>query len=220
VKAALLCYRRAIKSSLTGCFQVGKGNGRAIAAALFLSLAAPLAAQAYSDGFTFLKAVRERDGAKVQTLISAPGSIAINARARSDGEGALHVLVRDRDLTWLNYLLSRGARPDIQNNQGETPLTLAAQLGWVEGAQLLLARRATVDLANGRGETPLILAVQKRDVTMIRALLEKGADPKRTDSVAGYSAIDYAKQDSRAAAILKLLEASRTPARAVYGPTR
>jgi uncharacterized protein len=199
---------------------VGKGHGRAIAAALFLTLAAPLMAQAYSDSFSFLKAVRERDGDKVQALISAPGSTAINARARSDGEGALHLLVRDRDMPWLNYLLSRGARPDIQNNQGETPLTLAAQLGWVDGAQILLARRASVDLANGRGETALILAVQKRDMAMVRVLLDKGADPKRTDSVAGYSAIDYAKQDARAAPILKLLEAPKTPAKPVYGPTR
>ncbi|HEY5720754.1 MAG TPA: ankyrin repeat domain-containing protein [Allosphingosinicella sp.] len=183
-------------------------------------MASPIAAQAYSDSFTFLKAVRERDGAKVQTLISAPGSTAINAKGRSDGEGALHLLVRDRDLPWLNYLLSRGARPDIQNNQGDTPLTLAAQLGWVDGVQLLLARRASVDLPNGRGETPLILAVQKRDMALVRALLDKGANPKRTDSVAGYSAIDYARQDARAAAILKLLEAPKTPAKPVYGPTR
>lgn len=199
---------------------MGKGQGRAIAAAILISLASPLAAQAYSDSFTFLKAVRDRDGDKVQTLISSPGSTAINARARSDGEGALHLLVRDRDLPWLNFLLSRGARPDIQNNQGDTPLTLAAQLGWLDGAQLLLARRASVDLPNGRGETPLILAVQKRDMALVRALLAKGANPKRTDSVAGYSAIDYARQDARAAAILKLLEAPKTPAKPVYGPTR
>jgi ankyrin repeat protein len=199
---------------------VGKGVGRAIVAAIFLTLAAPILAQGYSDSFTFLKAVRDRDGDKVQTLISAPGSTAINARARSDGEGALHLLVRDRDFAWLNFLLSRGARPDIRNNKGDTPLTLAAQLGWVDGAQLLLARRASVDLPNNRGETALILAVQKRDMGMVRALLDKGANPKRTDSTAGYSALDYARQDARAAAILKLLEAPKTPAKPVYGPTR
>lgn len=177
-------------------------------------------AQAYSDSYTFLKAIRERDGAKAQTLLSAPGSTVINTRSRGDGEAALHLLVRDRDLTWLNFLLARGARPDIQNNQGDTPLTLAAQLGWIDGAQVLLARRASVDLPNGRGETPLILAVQKRDLNMVRLLLDKGANPKRTDSVAGYSAIDYARRDTRSAAILKLLEAPQAPARQVYGPTR
>jgi len=199
---------------------VGNRHGRAVAAAILLSVAAPVVAQTYSDSFTFLKAVKERDGGRVQTLLSAPGSTVINTRDRANGESALHYLVRERDLTWLNYMLGRGARPDIQNNQGDTPLILAARLGWHDGAQLLLARRAGVDAANNRGETPLIVAVQRRDLNMVRILMEKGANPKRTDSVAGYSAIDYAKQDSRAAPILKLLEAPSTPPKPVYGPTR
>jgi ankyrin repeat protein len=185
-----------------------------------LMLATPLGAQAYSDAYTFLKAVRDRDGGKVQTLVAAPGSIVINTRDRSAGEGALHILVRDRDLIWLNYILSRGAKPDIQNNQGETPLGLSAQLGWVEGAQLLLQRRASVDLPNHRGETPLIMAVHKRDLAMVRLLLSAGANPARTDSAAGYSAIDYARQDVRSAPILRLLEAKRAPAPRVMGPIR
>ncbi len=187
---------------------------------MLLMIAAPAAAQGYSDSYTFLKAVRDRDGSKVQGLISAPGSVVINTHDQSNGDGALHYLVRDRDIVWLNFLLSRGARPDIQNRQGETPLTLAAQLGWTDGADLLLARRASVDLANIRGETPLILAVHKRDLAMVRILLAKGANPKRTDSAAGYSAIDYARQDARAAVILRVLEQAATPARAVAGPTR
>jgi ankyrin repeat protein len=182
--------------------------------------AAPAAAQGYSDHYVFLKAVKDRDGAKVQGLISSPGSIVINSRDQANGDSALHYLVRDRDAVWVNFLLSRGARPDAQNRQGETPLTLAAQLGWTDGADLLLSRRASVDLANNRGETPLILAVHKRDLAMVRLLLAKGANPKRTDSGAGYSAIDYAKQDVRAAPILRLLEQAATPARAVAGPTR
>jgi ankyrin repeat protein len=76
----------------------------------------------------------------------------------------------------------------------------------MEGAESLLGRSASVDLANSRGETPLIIAVHNRDIAMVRLLLGKGANPKRTDSIAGYSALDYAKQDSRSAAILKLLE--------------
>jgi ankyrin repeat protein len=196
------------------------GFGRAVAVFLLLMIAAPATAQSYSDAYTFLKAVKDRDGLKVQGLISAPGSIVINTRDQSNGDAALHYLVRDRDFVWLNFLLGRGARPDIQNKQGETPLTLAAQLGWTDGADLLLARRASVDLANGRGETPLILAVHKRDLAMVRILLAKGANPKRTDSAAGYSALDYAKQDVRAAPILRLLEQAATPARAVAGPTR
>lgn len=195
--------------------------GRILAASMVLVLAVPASGQqTFSDGFTFLKAVKERDGDKVTDLVSEPGTIVVNTRDRSNGEGALHILVRGRDLTWLAFLLGKGARPDIQTHRGDTPLTLAAQIGWVEGAELLLAKGAGVDLANGRGETPLILATQRRDMPMVRLLLARRADPKRTDNVAGMSALDYARQDPRAGAVLKLLEAKLAPAKPVAGPTK
>ena len=90
----------------------------------------------------------------------------------------------------------------------------------LEGAEQLLARRASADLANGRGETPLVLATQRRDLAMVRLLLARRADPKRKDNVAGMSALDYAKQDPRAGAVLKLLEAKLAPAKPLAGPTR
>ncbi|TFI59524.1 ankyrin repeat domain-containing protein [Sphingomonas parva] len=196
--------------------------GRGLAAALVaatLVIAAPATAQNYSDAYTFLKAVKERDGEKVASVLSQPGTIAINARERGTGEGALHIVTRARDLTWLTYLLGKGARADLQNEQGNSALSIAAQLGWTDGAQVLLARKASVDLPNSRGETPLILAVQRRDIAMVRLLLERGANPKKADSVAGLSAIDYAAQDARSTAILKLLqESGETKAKPVAGP--
>lgn len=177
----------------------------AVAGALALG-ATPVLAQNFSDGFSFLEAVKKRDGNKATELIEEPGSVVVNTRERATGDGALHIIVRERDLTWLGFLLSKGARPDLQNNAGNTPLGLAAQLGWVEGAQLLLQRRASPDLGNAGGETPLMFAVHKRDVAMVRLLLSAGANPRRTDSVAGYSALDYARRDPRAQSIVKLLE--------------
>lgn len=194
----------------------------ALAAAALVVFAAPLAAQMnFSESYNFLKAVKERDGNAAQTVLDNPASTAINARDRDSGEGALHILVRGRDLSWLGFLLSRGARPDIQNKDGMTPLALAAQIGWIEGAEQLLARGAGVNLANNRGETPLILAVQRRDLPMVRLLLGQGADPDATDSAAGLSAMDYARRDRRSAAIVRLLEEGpgRRP-REAMGPTR
>jgi len=181
-------------------------------AALLAAAAAPLAAQSFSDGFLFLKGVRERDGATVQRIVSTPGSTAINARESATGEGALHILVRGRDLTWLAFLLSRGARPDVQSNDGTTPLILSAQIGWREGAEELLGRGANPNLGNRRGETPLMAAVQSRDLQMVRLLLSARADPNQTDHSSGNSALDYARQDPRAAPILRELERSARPA--------
>ena len=105
-----------------------------VAAALAL-LAVPALGQSFSDGFTFLKGVRERDAPTVQNLVSRPNPAVINYRDQSSGEGALHVLVRGRDITWLSFLLARGARPDLQANDGTTPLILAAQIGWTRAAR-------------------------------------------------------------------------------------
>src|ERR1044072_2943011 len=130
-------------------------------ALLIALIATPVFAQSFSDGFTFLKAVRERDGATAERVLANPSSTAINYRDPSTGEGALHILVRGRDLTWLAFMLSRGARPDTQSNDGTTPLILAAQIGWTEGASQLLARHANPNIGNRSGETPPIVAVHR-----------------------------------------------------------
>lgn len=178
----------------------------ALAAMLTVAAAPVLAQQGYSESYNFLKGVRERDAPAVQAIASRPNNAVLNAREASSGEGALHILVRGRDLTWLSFLLGRGARADLQSNDGTTPLILAAQLGWREGAEQLLARGANPNLGNSRGETPLIFAVQRRDLPMVRLLISQRADPNQTDNASGYSAIDYARQDRRAAAILRELE--------------
>ena len=135
----------------------------------------------------------------------------MNARERGTGDGALHIVARARDLTWLTYLLGKGARPDLQNQEGNSALSIAAQIGWTDGAQVLLARKATVDLTNSRGETPLILAVQSRDIAMVRLLLAKGANPKKTDSVAGLSALILSKVSKTPAEVEALLKANTRP---------
>jgi ankyrin repeat protein len=190
-----------------------------LVAALALAAAAPAIAQDFSNSYSFIKAVKDRDGAKVEKLLVAPGSTVNGAKEAGSGNGALHLVTLDRDMNWLGFLVGKGLKVDARNAQGNSALSLAAQLGWVEGAQLLLRYSASVDHSNNRGETPLILAVQNRDLAMVRLLLARGADPKRTDSVAGYSALDYAKRDGRAVAIVKLLEAPRTTNKKMQGPT-
>lgn len=188
---------------------MARTNRLLLLAALAACIAVPVAAQSYSEAFTFLKAVRERDGATAERILGNPSSTAINARDTGTGESALHILVRGRDSAWLGYMLGRGARPDTGDREGNTPLIVAAQLGWIDGADILLARRANPNLGNSRGETPLIFAVQRRDMPMVRLLLQHSANPNQTDHVSGNSPIDYARQDSRAAAILRLLENPR-----------
>lgn len=175
-------------------------------------------AQQFSDSYTFLKAVRERDGAKATELLNQPGSRIVDTKD-PQGETALHIVVKRRDPAWLGFLIGKGAKVDARDDDGDTPLMEAAAIGFVDAAELLIARRANVNLANGGGETPLIRAVQNRDVAMVRVLLAAGADAKKPDAVAGLSARDYAERDGRSTAILRMIdEAKPVKKKAVAGP--
>lgn len=171
-----------------------------------VGLIAPAAHAQFSDSYNFLKAVKERKGDEVEKFLSEPGSVIINTRDITSGESALHIVIERRDSTWLGYLLQKGANPNLADKKGTTPLMLATQLGFVDGIDWLVGKKAQVDQTNRSGETALILAVQLRNTDAVRALLKAGANPDKTDSRAGYSARDYAKQDGRASAIAAIIE--------------
>lgn len=183
------------------------------------ALAAPLSAQyGGSDGEAFVKAVRDEDAAKAIELINARGSTVTNYRGY-DGEAALHIVARRRDGTWLGYLISKGADPNLTDKNGDTALIIVSRIGYDEGVKALLAHGAKVDHPNRLGETPLILAVQQRQARTARLLLEAGANPDKADHAAGYSARDYAKRDTRSTELLRLIETVKPVQKASAGPT-
>jgi uncharacterized protein len=191
-----------------------------LAVALAATVAPATAPAQFSPSFTFLKAVRDRDGQKVTDAIAKPGSgaIIIDTKDPATGETALHIVTKGRDVTWVNFLLAKGAKPDVRNNAGETPLMIAAQLGWADGLSLLLQKRASIDMANSAGETPLIRAVQNRDINTVRLLLMAGANPAKRDIASGLSAREYAARDPRGALILRTIDEARPKPKAAVGP--
>lgn len=191
--------------------------------AMAFALATPAAAQ-FSDAYSFLKSVRDRDGGEVTKFLNEPGSTIVNARDLSSGETALHIVVRRRDDLWTKFLLEHGADPNIADKSGVTPLTLAASLGFVEGAERLLKAGARIDVNNASGETPLISAVHRRDMAIIRLLLKNGANPDKTDN-SGRSARDYATLMGPAGGVLQEIERAEAERetngahQGTYGPT-
>lgn len=179
--------------------------GAATAAALMLA-AAPAAAQQFSDSYEFLEAVRKPDGTKVNKYLQDKTLRIVNAKDRRTGEGALHIVARREDSTYLRVLLQQDdINANLQDGRGNTALIIAAERGWTEGVTILLRYRANVNLANASGETPLIRAVQVRNLEVAQTLLNAGADPDRTDNVTGKSARDYAREDTRTPRLVKLL---------------
>lgn len=180
-----------------------------------LALASSPARAQFSDSYNFLKAVREKDAYKAQTLMNEPGSTIVNTRDQRTGEGAIHIVTKRRDLGWMGFLVKAGAQVDMRDKAGDTPLILAAGNNFADGVRLLIALQANVNATNDRGETPIIKAVQARDTAAVRQLLDAGADPTIADHVAGLSATDYAEQDRHAAAVLRLIQEAKAKPKAV-----
>lgn len=185
--------------------RLGVRRGSALVFFAALAMAAPAAAQ-FTDSYTFLKAVRDADGTKATEFLSKPGSTIVNTRDPSNGDTALHIVVKRKAIDWMGFIIGKGANLDARDNEGNTPLMDATRVGYDEGVDLLIKVGAGVDVVNSRGETPLIVAVQNRDIANVRLLLSAGANPAITDRIAGMSAHDYATRDPRAAAILKILD--------------
>jgi ankyrin repeat protein len=180
--------------------------GAALMAPVASGVVSPAAMAQFSDSYNFLKAVKDRKGEEAEKFLAEPGTVIINTRDGTTGETALHIVIERRDSAWLGYLLQKGANPNLSDKKGTTPLMLATQLGYIDGIDWLVRKKALVDQTNRAGETALILAVQLRNAEAVRALLKAGANPDKTDSRAGYSARDYAKQDGRASSIAAIIE--------------
>lgn len=193
-----------------------------LAMAAVLIVPAPASAQ-FSRSYKFLEAVRKKDGTAVQDALDEPGSQIVNTRDSTSGETALLIVTARRDLTWMNFLIGKGANVNTANGRGTTPLQLAVSLGFPEGVELLIAQRARIDVPNSAGETPLISAVHRRDIALMRLLLKAGADPDRADN-SGRSARDYAMLAGNSSSLVGEIQANAkpqgqraTPQRA-YGP--
>lgn len=185
--------------------------------ALLLGLAAPAAAQIAGSGYdsiTFVEAVRSADNNKALALLQSRPTL-INAR---DGKGdtVLIVAITERNDNWTPHLLRAGANPNLASTRtGDTPLIAAVRAGYADAVTWLIGLKVKVDATNRMGETPLIVAVQQRNRAAVAELLAAGANPDKADSAAGYSARDYAKRDTRAREILRLIEARKPSAAAL-----
>jgi ankyrin repeat protein len=171
-----------------------------------------------SEGETFLKAIDEGDNAAAVPLLEQPGSRVVNYRGYN-GDTALHIATRKRELDWVGFLLKKGADPNIGDAKGDTPLMVAARIGFEEAAAFMVGMGAKVDMTNRRGETALIIAVQQRQPQVVELLLRAGANPDKPDHSAGYSARDYAKRDTRNPRLLKLIDTVKSTKKTVAGPS-
>lgn len=196
----------------------------AFAGVFALAALGPAAAQiGGSEGYQFLKAVKERDGDTATKMLDEPGTQIVNTRDITTGENGLHIVAERRDTTWMRFLLQRGANPNVRDRNGTTPLQIAVRLGHIDGVEALIKGGADVDISDASGETPLMTAVHQRNVELVRTLLEEGADPDVNDNT-GRSARDHMMRINSNTLLKREFEEAdkkreEDPAPVQYGPS-
>ena len=111
-------------AALPRCAPAALGAG-----ALAVLMSASPAQAEYIDAYKFLDAVKKKDGDTVEKALMDTNNRIVNSKDSSTGDTALHIVVARRDLTWLNYLVGKGADVNAHNDRDVTPLEIAVQLG-------------------------------------------------------------------------------------------
>src|ERR1051325_7734269 len=100
----------------------------------------------------------------------------------------------------VKLFLIAGMSPEVRNQEGETPLLLAARFDHAKAARALLERGADVNGRDRRGFTPLMRAVLNGSEETVKTILEFKPDlgaQTTEDEMRGSTALMYAISKNR-----------------------
>ncbi|CAG9322107.1 unnamed protein product [Blepharisma stoltei] len=94
------------------------------------------------------------------------------------------------------FLLNKGANPNIQNRLGEAPLHQAADSNQLKIAQFLLKFKADPNIQQNDGDTPLHHCCVKGHLKMAQLLLKHKANPNIQNISFGKTPLHYAAENN------------------------
>ena len=143
-------------------------------------------------------------------LIGQP-QVQVEFRSAADETPLMIAAIKGR-LDLARSLIARGAEV---NKPGWAPLHYAATFpgpAATDMTRLMLEHHAYIDAESPNGSTPLMMAAQYGNTTVVKLLLEEGADPLIRNQL-GLTAIDFAHRANRqeAAGIIAAFVRARQP---------
>jgi uncharacterized protein len=167
--------------------------GRLAAAIGLLSLAASLS-QAQSGPQTLADLIRAGNREAVLAAITSP-DIDVNA-LEPDGSTAVQWATYRVDHEMVRALLKAGAKANVTNHFGSSPLSEAVKLGDLELTRMLLDAHADVNSPNQDNQTALMLAASIDSGPIAQLLIARGASVNAVESFRGQTALMWAAAEN------------------------
>lgn len=126
-------------------------------------------------------------------------------------DAPLYAAAEKGDSKAVQTLLDEGARPDVVNTAGWTPLMIAAANRHDHVATVLLERGADPNIPNLLGRSALMFASRYGNEGLVKALLQHGADPDCVPITRDPGALGIAAANGHAEIVGLLLDAGASP---------
>lgn len=101
--------------------------------------------------------------------------------------------IRSIDYVSINVLLSDGVNIDTVDQEGNTPLMVAAQIGNPRIVDIILSHKADVNKQNNMGETALMIAAKTGQLEIVEKLVSHNANIL-TRNINGNTAVTLASK--------------------------
>ncbi|XP_069672338.1 ankyrin repeat and protein kinase domain-containing protein 1-like [Periplaneta americana] len=147
---------------------------------------------------------------KKQNLSKYPMQNEFSAMTETERERLLLEASKNGSLTTVQLLLDLNTRTEVRDEEGETPLLLAAAHNHFEVALALVEACADVNAGNLFGERPLHLAAPHNDARFIHLLLARGADVNARTAFKD-TPLHYAAQKGAQSAVTALIRKGANP---------
>ncbi|KAL7872719.1 hypothetical protein AOLI_G00117900 [Acnodon oligacanthus] len=134
--------------------------------------------------YKLLQFVREGDKPQIEKLIRLGVPNLINLTEPAEGNGAVHHAALTNDLDMVQFLLSLGADPNVQDKRGRTPAILATELGHDGMVTLLAQHRADMNVVDCEGKGLLFYCIfpTKRHARCLQVALSSNANVNNISS--------------------------------------
>ncbi|KAL0267531.1 UNVERIFIED_CONTAM: hypothetical protein PYX00_009777 [Menopon gallinae] len=119
-----------------------------------------------------LLAVESGNQSMCRELLSSQAADQLRATT-PEGDTALHLATRRRDLDMVRILVDYGTNVDIQNGEGQTALHIAAAEGDETLVKYFYGVRASASITDNQDRTPMHLAAENGHANIIELLADK-----------------------------------------------